>query len=230
MKKIELLKKIGFNNINVDLIYALPNQTLQELEDDLNNFLKLDINHISTYSLILEPNTVLSINGVKKISEELDYEMYKLICSKLKKNNFIHYEISNFSKKNYESKHNLTYWNNDNYYGFGLGASGYINDIRYTNTRSMRHYLEGKYIYEQSKLNKSEILEDEMILGFRKINGINKKIFFNKYKKNIEDIFNINELLQKGYLIDDGNNIFINKEYLYVSNSILVNFVGGCNE
>ncbi len=144
--KIKYAKDIGFNNINIDLIYALKNETLDDLKKDIDLFLELDINHISTYSLIIEPHTKLYIYNENNIDDDLDYEMYKYICKKLKENNFIHYEISNFSKRGFESKHNLTYWNNLQYYGFGLGASGFINNIRYTNTKNMNKYLNKKFI------------------------------------------------------------------------------------
>ena len=137
MNRIDLVKKY-FDNINIDLIYALPNQTLEELESDIDKFLSLDIDHISTYSLIIEPNTKLYINKTKNIDEEKDFEMYNLICNKLKNKGYNHYEISNFSKESFESKHNLIYWNNLEYYGFGAGASGYINNIRYDNTRNLQ--------------------------------------------------------------------------------------------
>lgn len=225
--KIDLIKKIGFNNINVDLMYAIPGQTLNDLEEDIDTFLSLDINHISTYSLIIEPHTYLTITNTKPISEDLEYNMYKLICKKLKKNGFSHYEISNFSKKGFESKHNLNYWNNNSYYGFGLGATSYLNSIRYNNTRSIKHYIDGKYILDEEKITEKEQMSNEMILGFRKLKGVNKKTFFKKYGKMIDEVFDIKELLKQKYLIDNGKNIYINKKYLYVENSILIKFLGG---
>ena len=225
INKIELAKQIGFNNINIDLIYALPNQTLKELDSDIDSFLNLDINHISTYSLILESNTKLYIDGEKNIDEDLDYNMYKLICDKLKNNGYNHYEISNFSKKGYESKHNLVYWNNEEYYGFGLGASGYINGIRYENTRSFNNYILGKYVSSSHKLSKREKLENEFILGFRKIDGIDKKSFKEKYNININDIEVINKLLKENKLLENKKSIYINLDYIYVSNDILLEFI-----
>lgn len=228
--KIRCAKRVGFKNISVDLIYALPNESLEDLEKEIDKFLKLDINHISTYSLMIEPNTILGIKGTKNISEDLDCKMYDLICHKLKENGFEHYEISNFAKKGFTSKHNLTYWNNLNYYGFGLGATGYVNGIRYTNTKSINHYLDEKYRYIEEKVGIREMQENEMILGLRKVEGVKKKSFYKKYNKNIEDVFDIKELLDKKYLIDNGENIFINEKYLYVQNSILMKFLGGINE
>lgn len=223
---IKYAKEIGFNNINIDLIYGLKNQTLEDLKEDLDLFLQLEINHISTYSLIIEPHTKLYLKNEDNIDEELDYEMYNYICETLNKNNFKHYEVSNFAKEKYESKHNLVYWNNEEYYGFGLGAGGYINNIRYTNTRSMNHYLEGKYLLEEDKLTKLEEMQNEMILGLRKMEGVNINKFKEKFNQNIEDTFEIKKLLEEEKLIKKDNFIFINPKYIYLSNEILINFIG----
>lgn len=224
-EKIKIAKDVGFKNINIDLIYALPGQTLEELSNDIDEFLKLNINHISTYSLIIEPNTVLYINREKNIDEELDYQMYKLICEKLKNNGYNHYEISNFSKKGYESKHNLTYWNNNEYYGFGIGASGYINNIRYSNVKNLNKYLRGEYVGEAHKLDIKEKIENEFILGLRKLDGINKEDFKLKYNKDIKSIEVVNKLLKDNKLLEDKKNIYINQDYIYVSNDILIEFI-----
>ncbi len=223
--KIKLAKELGFNNISIDLIYAIPNQTISDVKDDLDKFLMLDINHISTYSLILEPNTKLYIDNVKAIDEDLDFEMYKLIKDTLKKHHFIHYETSNFAKTGYESKHNLVYWNNQEYYGFGLGSSGYIGQNRYENTRNFNQYSNGNYLKEQELITKQKQMEYEMILGLRKINGVNKQSFINKYGISINDAFKIEHLITLKKLIDDGTNIRIADEYIYLANDILINFI-----
>ncbi len=227
ISKINLLKNIGFDNINVDLMYAIPNENINILKKDLEFILSLNANHISTYSLIIEPNTNLYIKNVKEIEENVDYNMYNIICSTLEENNYKHYEISNFCKVGYESKHNLTYWNNNEYYGFGLGSTGYINNKRYTNTRSLNNYINGQYVLEENIESINVQMENELMLGLRKIEGVNKNNFLKKYNKKIEDVFDINKLLNKKYLIDNGTNIYINKKYLYVENSILTNFIGG---
>ena len=182
-EKINLIKSVGITNINVDLIYALKNQSLKDLETDINNILSLDITHISTYSLMIEEHTKLYIKKETNISEELDYLMYNLIRNKLKEHGFNHYEVSNFSKTGYESKHNLVYWNNEHYYGFGLSASSYIKNVRKTNTSSFNDYLKGNYVKEKEILNEKDILSYALILGFRKITGINKQEFLDKYKE-----------------------------------------------
>ena len=222
---IENAKEIGFDNISIDLIYALKEQTLEDLENDINKYLELDINHISTYSLIIEPNTKLYINKEQNIDEDLDYEMYSFITNKLKENGFNHYEISNFAKQGYESKHNLVYWNNRNYYGFGLGASGYLGNIRYDNTKSINNYLKGNYLKEQNILTKDQIISYHLMLGLRKIEGINKKDFFNEYGIELNSLYNIQELIGNKILKENNEYIFIDEDSLYTSNNILINFI-----
>lgn len=228
--KINYAKEIGFTNINIDLIYALPNQTIEEVANDLSLFLELDIPHISTYSLMIEPHTKLHINHVSSIDEDLDYDMYKLIKETLENKGYTHYEISNFAKDGYESSHNLTYWNNLEYYGFGLGASGYVTDIRYDNTKSINHYLSEQVHLVEEVIDIKTKIENELILGFRKLRGIEKQLFYNKYKRNINDIPSIKKLIIEGKLIDDGLNIYIDEKYLYVSNDLLINFIGEISE
>lgn len=222
IKNIELSKNY-FENISVDLMYALPNETIDELKEDINFIKSFDIPHISTYSLIIEPHTVIYNKGIKNIDEDLDRKMYDLICNEL--SNYNHYEISNFGKNGYESKHNLVYWNNENYYGFGLGAGGYINNTRYINTRNIVEYINGNYVLESNELTKDEIVENAFILGLRKINGINKIDFKNKYNLDIDDLDIVNKLIKENKLIDDGINIKINEDLIYVSNSILCEFI-----
>ena len=224
-EKINIAKSIGFNNINIDLIYALKDENIEDLKYDLEKFLQLDITHISTYSLIIEPHTLLYITEEENIDEELDYEMYNTIINTLEKNGYKHYEVSNFSKEGYESKHNLTYWNNNEYYGFGMGASGYINDVRYDNTRSINEYLKGNYIKEEHKLDIEEIIENEFILGLRKIDGINKEDFNKKFNMDIKSIDTVNKLLKEEKLLEDKKNIYINPKYIYTSNDILIEFI-----
>ena len=224
LEKIKITKKY-FNNINVDFMYGFNGETIEDLNNDLEFFKKLDVNHISIYSLILEPNTKLYINKTEPIDEELESNMYFYIINYLEKLGFNHYEISNFEKDNTYSRHNLTYWNNECYYGFGLGASGYIDNIRYTNTRSISKYLTGVYRLDEEVVTKKVDMENEMILGLRKITGVNKKMFLDKYNCKMEEVFNIDELLEKKLLKENNDYLFMPKDQLYLSNSILVNFI-----
>ena len=214
-----------FNNINLDLMYGFKNQSIDDLENDLKKLVELNPSHISTYSLIIEPNTKFYIDNYSSIDEELDRKMYETIIRFLKEKGYVHYEISNFSKKGYESKHNLTYWDNKKYYGFGLGASGYIDNVRYENTRSLTDYIKGSYRLEEHELSFSEKIQNELILGFRKVSGINKKDFLDKYNFNLKDIKQVKKLLERNLLVENKDNIFIHPDYLYTSNEILVNFI-----
>ena len=221
-KIINYSKEIGITNINVDLIYALPNESINDLEKDIDFILSLDIPHISTYSLIIEDNTLLKINNYKNISEDLDSDMYRYICKRLKDNSFTHYEISNFSKEGYYSKHNLCYWNNKEYYGFGLGSSSYINNKRITNTRSITNYLKEDFIKEEEIIDINSKIEYEVILNLRKKEGIDLISFKDKYKKDLLTIYNYNELVDKEFLILNNNHLYIPEDKWYISNEIIV--------
>ncbi len=219
--KIKLCRNNGFKNINVDLIYALPTENMVVLMKDLRNILKLNVEHISTYSLIIEDHTMLYYNKVKPINEELDYKMYKHICRKLNKKGYHHYEVSNFAKLGYESLHNLTYWNNLEYYGFGLGSHGYINDMRYENTRNFNKYLNGEFRFNELLVSNQEEMENELILGLRKLDGINILEFNNKFGKDIFHVFKIDEAIKNGYLKLEDNMLFIPENKIYVMNEII---------
>lgn len=218
--KMGIVKRY-FSNINIDLIYAAYDD-INILKSDIDCFLKLDIPHISTYSLIIEDNTMLKINGMKNIDEDIDYEMYKYIEDTLEKNNYIHYEISNYAKNGYQSKHNLVYWNNEEYYGFGLSSTSYINNERITNTKNLRNYLNGKYICTSISEDKEIKMENEVMLGLRKLDGIDLDRFKDKFNVSLEDIYNIDNLISEGYLVKEDNYIKINKKYMYISNEIIV--------
>ena len=223
-EKIKLIKKY-FDNINVDLIYALPGEDISDLKKDLRNIVNLDVNHVSTYSLEIHDNTIFGIKKIKNINEELDSEMYNVICDYLKEKGFNHYEVSNFCKDNTYSRHNMVYWNNNEYYGFGLGASGYVNNIRYDNTRSMYKYVNNKRLLNSEELTLKDKISYELILGFRLIEGINKEKFKKKYNVNLIDQYNIKKLIKEGLLVDDGINIKVSYDKIYIENSILENFV-----
>ena len=147
--------------------------------------------------------------------------MYKTICSKLNDNNYNHYEISNFSKKGYESKHNKTYWNNEEYYGFGLGASSYIKNKRITNTRSINKYNRLDFINEIENIDKSSDIEYQIILNLRKKEGINLINFKNKYNVDLKEIYDYNYLVNNKLLIEEDDNLFIPEDKWYVSNEII---------
>lgn len=214
-----------FENVNIDLMYGFQGQTEKDLKKDLNKLLKLNPKHISTYCLILEKNTKLYIENYKPLDDDKESKLYDIILKTLKKHHYIRYEFSNFSKENYQSKHNLVYWNNENYYGFGLGASGYIKNVRYENTKNLTKYLKGNFIDNAHTLTIDEKIQNEFILGLRKINGINKQNFLDKYQINIKQITPVKKLLKQKLLLENKENIYINPKYIYISNEILLNFI-----
>ena len=214
---------IGLNNINIDLMYGIENESIEVLEKDLEFVKSLDITHISTYSLIIEDNTILKINNTKYIDQELDEEMYKMICSKL--SDFDHYEISNFAKdKNYYCRHNLVYWCNLEYYGFGLSSAGYIDNIRYTNTRSINKYLNSDYIKNNGieQLSVKDKIIYEIILNLRTSMGIDLDKFYKLYGYNLIDEYDYSDLVNKKLLVILNNHLIIPKDLWYISNSIIV--------
>lgn len=218
---INMIRKLGFNNINLDLMYAIPGESIKTLDKDIDFILSLDPEHISTYSLIIEDNTKLSINNYKYIDEDIDSNMYNLICNKLKNNNYKHYEISNFCKEDYYSRHNMCYWKNNNYYGFGLGASSYIDNYRITNTRSITRYGDSKII-EKEEVDRYSKIEYELLLNLRLIDGIDLEEFNNKYNCELKDLYNYDLLINEGLLVCSNNHLFIPEDKLYVSNEIIV--------
>ncbi len=224
-KKINLARSLGFNNINLDLIYALPKEKFTVLKKDLKLLLKLNPEHISTYSLIIEDNTYLSYKKCENINDVEDSKMYEYICKTLEKKGYLHYEVSNFAKMGFASKHNLVYWHNEEYYGFGCGASGYIAGVRYDNTRSLSKYLKGEYKSSDILLSNDDIRDYEIILGLRLLKGINTKEFMKKYNVSIETVYPIKPLLKSRELILKDDYLFINPKYIYVMNEILLKLV-----
>ena len=215
---IAICRELGFDNINVDLMYALPGETIADLKYDLDFIKSLDIEHVSCYSLIVEEHTKLGINNTENIDSELDYQMYLEICKFMSDNKFNHYEISNYSKDGYESKHNLVYWNNEKYYGFGLGASGYIDNRRTTNTRSISNYLKGKYLLEEEILEKDDLVYYEIILNLRKSSGIDLDKLNSLYSVKLDYI----ELVNLGLLKLEKNKLYIPEDKWYISNEIII--------
>ena len=225
---IDYCKSIGLNNINIDLIYGVENESIDDLKKDLDFVKSLDITHISTYSLIIEDNTILKINGTDYIDQELDEKMYKYICDELSE--YDHYEISNFAKdKNYYCKHNLVYWKNLEYYGFGLSASGYIDNTRYTNTRSINKYISHDYIKNNGieELDIKDKITYEIILNLRTNEGIDLDKFKKTYNYNLNELYDYSDLLDKKILVIENNHLIIPNDLWYISNRVIVEILEG---
>ncbi len=224
---IEAAKKIGLTNINIDIIYGIPNETVEDVEKDLDFTLSLNPTHISAYSLIFEEHTMFTINKEKPIDEELELEMVKRINSRLKEANYDHYEISNYAKENYQSIHNKTYWKNEEYYAYGLGASSYKDDKREKNSRSISKYLKGIITKETEELTNKDKLNYEIILNLRTKEGISLKKIKDKYNIEFKEKYNIQNLITNHFLEEEKDNIFIPEEKWYISNEIIVKILEG---
>jgi len=189
-KVIDNLVDEGIDNINVDLILGLPNMNLKDLKADLDNVLTLPIKHLSCYSLTVSPHTAFYINGIKPQEDDVMREYYDFVHYYLLDKGFIHYEVSNWAKEGYMSKHNLTYWKNEQYYGVGLGASGYIDNIRYTNTKSINQYNDGHNEKEEEVVDLPSLKTYMIMTNLRTIYGLD----LNEYKA----LFNEDLLAVKG--------------------------------
>ena len=201
-----LLRENGFNNISYDLILGLPNVTLSMLEKDIKNLINLNPEHISCYSLTVHPNTVFHINGVIEPTDEFAREGYDLIHRVLKQSGYEQYEVSNWCKNNNRSKHNLTYWRNETYYGAGLGAAGYIDNYRYKNTRNICAYNLNKDLIEEKEfLNLKDVRDYQIILNLRTSEGLSLNNFKNTYGEDLLDTYKdvIFELIDSKLLILD---------------------------
>ena len=234
----KIVKKIGIDNINVDLMLGLPNQTLEDLKESLIEVINLKPNHISLYSLILEENTILekmvSQNMTKLPEEDLEREMYWTTKNILEENGYIHYEISNFSKKGYESKHNLNCWNQKEYLGFGVAAHSYIKNKRYCNTNNIEEYIKnvqnGKILNNRTICeiqNKIEEQKEYMLLGLRKIQGVDIQEFKNKFIDNPIYIFHkeLEKLVKEELVEIDLNQIKLTSKGLDFANLVWEEFV-----
>ncbi len=220
-------KKAGFKNISLDFIYGLPNQTITKIESDIKNFLNLDIQHISTYGLKIEEESIWGKNPPDNIpNDDMQADMYEIINSYLEKNEFKRYEISNFAKAGYESRHNLNYWNNSEYYGFGVAAHGYIDGVRYYNTSNLENYINNPVKHEYGHfLTEQERLEEDIFLGFRKTTGINISEINNKYTIDFNKKYKNVLAKYKDYLVKTENGYALNIKGILVSNLILAEFL-----
>lgn len=231
-----LVKEVGYNNINVDLMLGIPTQTEDELIDSVRKVIKLNPNHISIYSLIVEENTeikkMIDNNKIKMISEETERNMYWKTKKMLQKNNFNHYEISNFAKKGYESKHNLDCWNQEEYIGFGLSAHSYIDKKRFSNTENFNEYIQNKDNLDKNIIiseiqDRQDQCKEYMLIGLRKIDGVSISEFERKFRINplFYFRFEISNLVQKELIEVDLDKIKLTKKGLDFANIVFEEFI-----
>ena len=231
-------REVGFENINVDLMIGLPNQTLDDVKESTKKVMALKPEHISVYSLILEENTKLEdmvIKGKMELpDDEIERKMYWYVKKALEKHKYIHYEISNFARPGFESKHNSDCWNQNEYIGIGAAASSFMNNARYENTSDLEEYISNIENDKPSKnIQLQELLDDEskideyMMLSLRKISGVNISEFKRKFNQN--PIIRYNKILEKlikEELIEiDGNNIRLSSKGIDLANLVWEEFI-----
>ena len=233
---IALAKEVGFKNLSIDLMYGLPGQTIEQWKDTLNKALALDLPHYSAYSLIVEPKTIFYIQYAKgKLAlptEDLETEMYDILMQEMEKCGLKQYEISNFAKEGYASTHNKIYWDNDEYAGFGAGAHGYVNGVRYSNHGPIKKYIETvesntiPTIHEHN-VTERERLEEQMFLGLRKVEGVQHSIFEKKFNHPMEAIFKeqIYDLTKSGLLENDDLGVRLTRKGRFVGNEVFQQFL-----
>lgn len=227
---------IGFENINIDLMYALPNQKTQEWKDTLDKIIKLNPSHISAYSLILEEGTKLYDMYQNKefelLDEDTDINMYNYTIDTLKRHGYNQYEISNYSKENLECKHNIIYWKCDNYLGLGPGASGFIGDTRYSNIEDICEYNKCimqniRPVSEEIELTKKDKIEEFIFMGLRMNEGINIDVFKERFDTDFYDIYQevMDKLIKRELVRFDGKNISLTQKGREISNSVFIEFL-----
>ena len=238
LKTYNLARDIGFKNINVDLMLAIPTQTEKELLNSVETVIKLNPEHISLYSLILEEGTELeklvSKNELKLLDEKIERKMYWDTKKILEKNGYIHYEISNFSKKGFESNHNVDCWNQEEYLGIGLAAHSYYNSKRFSNTDVLDEYIENiknndfeKNIELHEVQDKPNKMKEFMMIGLRKIEGVKISEFEKRFRINplFYFRFEISRLTDDDLIEVDLDNIKLTRKGLDLANQVFEEFI-----
>lgn len=230
-------REAGFENINVDLMIGIPNQTLEEVKDSIEEIVSMEPEHISVYSLILEEGTPLFKKveeGLELPDEELERKMYWTVKRILETNGYNHYEISNFAKQGYESKHNLDCWNQKEYIGFGVAAHSYTNGIRYSNIENLEQYIKN---YEEDKTEENLVFHEKqdmetmqkeyMLLGLRKIDGVSIQEFKIKFVANPVFLYHdkLEKLVNEELVEIDGDQIKLTNKGLDLANIVWEEFI-----
>lgn len=235
-QSVENMRTVGFENVSIDLIFSLPGQSEEDFQDTLNQALALDLPHYSAYSLIIEPKTIF-YNLMQKgklflPGQDAEANMYDLLLVEMEKHGRKQYEISNFAKEGFESKHNITYWSNEHYYGFGAGAHGYIGNTRYSNFGPIKKYMEPLQenklpVFQQKELTLKEKMEEEMFLGLRKVSGVSKAGFQRKFGQNLDTTFQnaIQKTMAKGWLENNEENVALTRNGRFLGNNVFQEFL-----
>lgn len=236
IRAIRLLQKKGAKNLSIDLMFALPQQSLSQVMDSVQTGLAMDIPHFSAYSLILEKKTVFyNLQRLGKLplpSEEEEVKMFAYVMEAMEKAGRHHYEISNYSLPGFESRHNLSYWDRRDYYGFGAGAHGLLDHHRYHNHGPIQNYLAPlnkgeKPVIQQEALSIEAEMEEYFFLGLRKMAGVSLSRFEQLFGYSVDRIYPgvVDQLVEEGLLQKIGDRIALTQEGIYLGNNVFAQFL-----
>ncbi|AMA72326.1 coproporphyrinogen III oxidase [Aneurinibacillus sp. XH2] len=237
LRSIANAKAAGFQNLSIDLIFGLPDQTVEQFRDTLDQAFALDLPHFSSYSLKVEENTLFYTlyekDQLPLPTEEEEVAMYELLMEEMARHGLLQYEISNFARPGWESRHNMTYWHNEYYYGIGAGAHGYINGERHVNAGPLKQYIQlagekGLPRVEQFAVSRTEAMEDHMIMGLRMMRGVSASEFQKRYGTTLEEQFGsvIKELIELGLVEWNGEMLRLTKRGIPLGNEVFARFLG----
>lgn len=235
-ESVHLARQAGFHNLSLDLMYGLPEQTMEQLKASVEAAMSLELPHYSLYSLKIEENTPFHTwyeKGELVIpDEDAELAMYEYIMEKMVQNGYRHYEVSNFARPGFESRHNLTYWKNESYYGLGAGAHGYVNGVRHVNVMGVKEYIhatkKGLPRLEEHVVSREEAMEDFMIMGLRMLDGIENERFFRQFDKRPEDVFAkpLERAIDQGLLERTSYGYRLTRKGLIFGNDVFALFLG----
>ncbi|GED12655.1 radical SAM family heme chaperone HemW [Aneurinibacillus migulanus] len=237
LRSLENAKRTGFDNISIDLIFGLPDQTVAHFQDTLDKAFGLDLPHFSSYSLKVEENTLFHTlyekDQLPLPTEDEEVLMYERLMEQMAKRGYRQYEISNFARPGFESRHNMTYWRNEYYYGIGAGAHGYVNGERHVNASPLAQYMQltvekGLPRVEQFTVSGSEQMEDHMIMGLRMMEGVSASDFQHRYGITLQEQFSpvIDELTALGLLMWSGDRLHLTRRGIPLGNEVFARFLG----
>ncbi|KWX76933.1 radical SAM family heme chaperone HemW [Paenibacillus jilunlii] len=239
-RSLENARSVGLHNLSVDLMFGLPNQTVDMLRESIGKALELNLPHYSIYSLKVEENTLFHTlfnkNKLPLPSEEDELEMYLLLMSTMEAAGYGQYEISNFAKPGMESRHNITYWRNEDYYGLGAGAHGYVKRQRHMNIKGVNPYIEASHSglprLDTFQITEQEAMEDFMMVGLRMREGVSDQAFRAQFGKSLLDIFagSLKKMLAAGLIEQDGDTYRLSKQGILFGNDVFGEFVGVLTE
>ncbi|WCK53496.1 radical SAM family heme chaperone HemW [Aneurinibacillus sp. Ricciae_BoGa-3] len=235
-KSLDYAKQTGFTNLSIDLIFGLPDQTKELFQDTLNQAFSLDLPHFSSYSLKVEENTLFHTlyekDQLPLPTEDEEVAMYELLMNEMEKHGYRQYEISNFARPGYESRHNMTYWKNEDYYGIGAGAHGYVNGRRHVNAGPLTQYMQlvddtGLPRIEEFAVSKQEQTEDHMIMGLRMMKGVSAAAFAERFGATLKACFGnqIDDLVNLGLLQWKGDYLHLTKKGIPLGNEVFARFL-----